>query len=189
MLKTNTKTLVLISTLAAMSTALMFFPQFPILPAFGWLKFDFADVPALVAAVAISPVSGGMIVILRCLLHFIIMPDGLLFSEIGNIVVSFALVVSTGIMTKHLFKNKPNKTKLIFILPIATMLQICAAILSNLYIMIPLYGKFVDFNAIGISNYIFYGVIPFNFIKDVVSCVMFYLIYRYLYPLIQKHLY
>ncbi len=189
MLKTNTKTLVLISVIAAMSTALMFFPQFPIFPGFGWLKFDFADVPALLAGVAISPVAGGIIVVLRGILHFILMPDGLLFSEIGNITVSFCLVVSAGLMSKYLFKDKLMKNKLLLVLPIASLFQIGAAILSNLFIMIPLYGKFVDFNAIGIDNYIFYGVIPFNLIKDAVSCIMFYLIYRYIFPLVRKQMY
>lgn len=189
MLKTNTKTLVLMSVLAAMSTAFMFFPQFPILPGFSWLKFDFADIPALLASVAINPVAGGIIVVLRGVLHFIIMPDGLLFSEIGNIIVSFALVVSSGCMSRYLFKNMLMKHKLLLVLPIASVIQIGASILSNLYIMIPLYGKFVDFNAIGIDNYILYGVIPFNLVKDAASCIVFYLLYKYIYPLIQKRLY
>ena len=74
-----------------------------------------------------------------------------------------------------------NKYKLLITLPIASIAQVCAAILGNYFLMIPLYGIQATANA-----YIIGGVIPFNLIKDVLVCVVFYFIYVLVYPKIQK---
>jgi ribokinase len=63
-MKTNTKTIVLVGVLAALSYVLMIFPKIPgIIPAFPWLDIDFSDVPALLAAVAVSPIAGVLVVL------------------------------------------------------------------------------------------------------------------------------
>jgi len=46
----------------------------------------------------------------------------------------------------------------------------------------------VNFDEIGKSVYIFAGVVPFNAIKDVVTCIVFGLVYKYARPHLAKFL-
>ena len=68
-MKLNTKIIVYIGLLAAIATVLMFFPHFPVLSAVPFLKVDFADVPALLASVTISPIFGIVIEFIKNLFH------------------------------------------------------------------------------------------------------------------------
>ena len=60
-----------ISLLAAIAVVLMYF-DFPIIPAFPWLKIDLSEVPALMGGFAYGPVAGGVIVVLKVFLRFLI---------------------------------------------------------------------------------------------------------------------
>lgn len=183
-MKTNTKTMVLVGVLSALSYVLMIFPKIPgIIPAAPWLDIDFSDVPALLAAVGVSPVAGVLVVAIKNILHLTVTSTGAV-GELSNFICGASLVLTCGITTKYLFKKTVNKVKLLVTLPIACIAQIIAAILGNFYLMIPLYG--IQATA---KEYILGGVIPFNIIKDVLVCVVFYLIYVLVYPKIQKRLY
>lgn len=189
MMNTKTKSMVLIGVLAAMSSALMFFPHFPLIPAFPWLDFDFSDVPSLLAAVAISPVAGGIIVLIKNVIHLSISSTAMI-GELANFIICFSFVVTAGLLSKYCFRNKLMTRKLIPVLLIASVVQVVAASLVNYFIMIPLYSAFVNFTELGGAQYyILAGVVPFNLIKDLIVCVAFYLVYRYVYPHVQKQLY
>ena len=183
MLKPNTKTIVLIGVLSALAAVLMIFPKFPILPTFPWLDVDFSDVPALLASVGISPIAGVLVVLIKNLIHLTMTSTGGV-GELSNFICGTALVLTCGLTTKYMLKKAVNKKKLLLTLPISIVAQLVAAILGNLYLMIPLYGI-----EAGAREYIIGGVIPFNFIKDVLVCVVFYIIYVLVYPKIQKRLY
>lgn len=182
-MKTNTKTIVLVGVLSALATVLMIFPKFPILPAFPWLDVDFSDVPALLASVSISPFVGVLVVLIKNLIHLTMTSTGGV-GEISNFICGTALVLTCGIATKYLFRRTANRKKLLATLPVACVAQVIAAILGNYYLMIPLYGIQATAN-----EYIISGVIPFNIIKDILVCVVFYFIYVLVYPKIQKNLY
>ena len=183
MLKPNTKTIVLIGVLSALSFGLMIFPHFPIIPAYSFLDVDFSDVPALLGAVAVHPVAGLLIVLIKNILHLPISSTGFV-GELSNFICGATLVLSTGLFTRCLMKNTPYKKKLLFVLPVASLFQLVAAILGNYFLMIPLFNIQAMAKA-----YILGGVIPFNLIKDALVCVVFYFVYTLVYPKIQKRLY
>lgn len=56
----KTSKLIKISLLSAIAIILMYF-DFPIIPAFPWLKIDLSDVPALLGAFGFGPVAGVII--------------------------------------------------------------------------------------------------------------------------------
>ncbi len=183
-MKTNTKTIVLVGVLSALAYVLMIFPKIPgIIPAFPWLDVDFSDVPALLASVAVSPLAGVLVVLIKNLIHLTMTSTGGV-GELSNFICGAALVLTCGITTKYMFCKTVNKIKLPFTLFLATLAQLVAAILGNYFLMIPLYG--IQATA---HEYIIGGVIPFNLIKDVLVCVVFYLIYVLVYPKIQKRMY
>ena len=56
----RTSKLVKISLLSAIALILRYI-EFPIIPAFSWLQFDFSDVPAMLGAFGFGPIAGVII--------------------------------------------------------------------------------------------------------------------------------
>ena len=57
-MKRNTKHLVTLAMLAAVSVLLMYLVRFPIFPAAPFLEYDMADVPILIGTFLLGPISG-----------------------------------------------------------------------------------------------------------------------------------
>lgn len=169
--------------LTAMSTILYVYPTFPIIPAFPWLKIDFADIPALLAGVLINPVIGGIVVLIRNSIHLLISSTGMV-GELSNFIISAAFVVfASSVATLIAKKKEPKTVNLIFTMLLAMFMQVVVATLCNKYLMIPLYGIQGD-----PSEYILMGVVPFNLIKTSMSSVVFLLIYKALIPKIRRYI-
>lgn len=185
-MKSKAKAITLVGILAAMSSVLYIFPTFPIFPVFPWLEIDFADAPALLASVTVSPLAGGAIVLIRNTVHVMFGSSTGTVGELSNFMISFMFVVSAGFITFLKSKNRlPSVRQVVFALPLAAAVQVTVATVVNKYIMIPLYG--ISFEQ-GPGYYIFYGVIPFNLIKVSINCIIFVLIYRFVVPRIKKYL-
>ncbi len=183
----DTKTIVLTGVLSSLAIVLSFFPKIPgIIPIAPWLDIDFADTPALFASVSVSPVAGVLVVLIKNLLHWLLGSSTGGVGELSNFLCGSALVLSCGIINKLIFKNKLNKIKLPVTLLIAAMCQLIVSVLTNYYLMVPLYG---DKLPTDVKTYILSGVVPFNIIKDVLVCVVFYILFVLVYPKIQKRLY
>lgn len=169
--------------LTAMSTILYVYPTFPIIPAFPWLKIDFADVPALFASVLINPIFGGVVVLIRNTIHLLISSTGMV-GELSNFIISASYVMFAGIVVKLVSrKNHFSVVRLIISMFCAMVVQVAVATLCNKYIMIPLYGIQGD-----PMEYVLMGVVPFNLIKTAMSSAIFVLIYRALIPKIKRYI-
>ena len=167
--------------LAAMSTILYVYPTFPIIPAFPWLKIDFADIPALFASILVNPILGGVVVLIRNTIHLLMSSTGMV-GELSNFIISASFIMFAGILSKGLSRNKELSVfKVIITMICAIVVQVTVAALCNNYIMIPLYGIQGD-----PKEYIMMGVIPFNLIKTAMSSTIFTLIYVSLVPKIRR---
>ena len=124
-----------------------------------------------------------MVVAVKNILHLTVSTTGGV-GEISNFICGAALVFTAGILVKIIMKNHLNKIKLLVVLPLSCIAQLIAAIASNYFLMIPLYG--IQSAA---GEYILGAVIPFNLIKDALVCIAFYIIYVLVYPKIQKRMY
>ena len=168
----NLNKMVKISLLAAIAVVLMYF-DFPIIPAFPWLKIDLSEVPALMGGFAYGPITGGIIVILKVILRFLLKGTGTAFvGEIANIIVGLALVVPAAYIYH---RNKSKKTAIIGMFSGALVMQI-AGILANIYILLPLYG--MQMEGAALANYVFLGIVPFNAVKALMVSVITYLLYK-----------
>lgn len=169
--------------LTAMSTILYVYPTFPIIPAFPWLKIDFADVPALFAAFLINPIVGGVVVLIRNTIHLLISSTGMV-GELSNFIISALFVMSAGIFSRLFAKNKSQTLpRIVITMFVAMLVQVLVASLCNKYIMIPLYGIQGD-----PAEYILMGVVPFNLIKTAMSSALFVIIYKALVPKIKRYI-
>ena len=164
---TNLNKTIKVSLLVAISVVLMYF-DFPIIPAFPWLQIDLSEVPALMGGFAYGPITGGIIVILKVILRFLLKGTGTAFvGEIG-----LALVVPAAYIYH---RNKSKKTAIIGMFSGALVMQI-AGILANIYILLPLYG--MQMEGAALANYVFLGIVPFNAVKALMVSVITYLLYK-----------
>ncbi len=100
--KLNTRYLVVTAMLSAVAFVLMFL-EFPIpmlIPAF--IKMDLSDLPALIGAFSLGPVSGVLISLLKNVLHIIIKgtsTGGV--GELANFLMGAAFSAVAGLIYKH----------------------------------------------------------------------------------------
>jgi riboflavin transporter len=169
-------TMLKISLLSAVAALLMYF-DFPILPAFDWLKIDFSDVPALIGAFAYGPIAGVVIEGLKILLKFLLQgtrTGGV--GELANFIIGASFVIPAGLIYA---RNKTRKTAAIGLVAATISMSVVAA-LANYFVFVPLYSNFLP--ALKENSYVItymtYGVLPFNLIKGTMISVITLLIYK-----------
>ena len=194
------KRLLLIVTagvLAAISTILRFLEiPLPLLPTF--LKLDFSNVPALIGGLALGPVAGSAILLVKNLIY-LPFSQTLGVGEFADFIISLTLVLTAALFYKN---NKSRKGAIIGMTTGSAIMSFVAGPLMNYFVLIPFYaavyfGSSVD--AIiqlaatanpGIDSlwaYILYAVVPFNIVKCLAVCVVTGLLYKPLSPLLHKY--
>ena len=195
MLSSNTKNLVRISVLSAIAFILMYleFPLAAIFPAF--LKFDISDLPAILGSLAMGPVSGVLIQVMKNILHAVV--KGVETGGVGqlaNALTGSAWVVPIGLIYKH---NKTKKTAIKALIAGAISMVIVAAF-ANYYMLLPFYATIMPVEAIikmgsvinpNITDYltlVIYGITPFNIFKTIALSVITMLVYKKISPILHK---
>jgi riboflavin transporter FmnP len=168
--------MVKISFLTAIAAIFMYY-DFPILPAFNWLKIDFSDIPALIGAFAYGPIAGIVIEGLKINIRFLMKGSetgGI--GELANFIIGVSFVVPAGLIYT---KNKTRKNAIISMV-IATVAMSVVGALANIYLLIPLYVNFLPAlkESSYVIKYITYGVVPFNLIKGILVSGITLLIYK-----------
>ncbi len=194
--RTNTKTLAKIGLLAAVSVVVMML-KFPLFFAPPFYKLDFSEVPVLIGAMALGPVAGAAIELVKVLLNFVI--DGTTtggVGELANFLMGCSLVVPASMIYQ---RNKTFKGAVIGIIVGIVSLTIIGAIL-NYFLLLPVYSvvynmpiqAFVDMgNALNsaivdLETFVLYAVVPFNLLKGVAVSAITLLVYKKLSPILQK---
>lgn len=192
--RTDTSKVVKIGMLSAVSIVLMMFEiSFPIFPFF--LKMDISDIPALVGTVAMGPLAGVLIELIKNVLHlFKTSTAGV--GELANFLTGIALVVPIGVMYK---KNHTLKNFVIGSI-IGACVMVVVACVFNYYILIPAFAKAFGTDIeefVGIANavtpmvvdfktLIFFSIAPFNLLKAVIVAPVAYLVCKVLKPVFNR---
>lgn len=158
--------------LAAIALILMYF-EFPVLPAFSFLKIDLSDIPALIGAFAFGPIAGVLIEGLKNILAFLVkgtQTGGV--GELANFIVGASFVFTAGIIYKH----KKTRNNAIISLLAAIFVMLVAAVLANYFVFIPLYFKGMPTK--DLIHYMVFGIVPFNLIKATLISAVTVLIYK-----------
>lgn len=172
--QSNTKLskMIKISLLGAIAVVLMFI-EFPVLPAFPWLKMDLSELPVLMGAFAFGPVVGVVIEALKIVLHLLLKGTETGFvGELANFIVGVSLVVPASYIYN---RNKSKKTAIIGMI-VGTITMEIVAILANIYLLMPLFG--MVYNAEDTLKYVAAGLIPFNGIKAILVSVVTFAVYK-----------
>lgn len=207
--RSRTHKIAVTAMLSAAATVLMFL-EFPIpflIPSF--VELDFSELPALLAAFSLGPVSGVVV----CLVKNVI--KGLLFSGTGgvgemcNFLLGICFVIPAGLIYRY---KKTRSGALVGALAGAVIMAVCS-IPVNYFISYPVYTKFLPIDVI-ISMYqeiitSFNGLLarvgapalpsvngllgcliafnaPFTLLKGLLDMGLCFLVYKPLSPLLHK---
>ena len=184
-----------IGVLSACAIILMYldFP-IPLMPPF--LKFDFAEVPALLGAFSLGPVAGVLIELIKNLAHLPVSSTGFV-GELANFLVCGGFVLVAGLM----YKQRHTIRQAVFALLSATVAMVIIGVVCNYYINLPFYINVMGFDMdkiIGITNgvgntlvhdmftFLLWVIVPFNLIKGLLTSLIIGLIYKRVSPLLHN---
>lgn len=167
--------------LAALSTVLYLFARFPIFSVFPFsvLDMDFSDIPALIGGFAMGPVSGVLIVLIKCVIK-LATSETMFIGELSNFIVGVSLVLPATLFYKY---HKTLKGAIISLV-IAVVINAAVSVVNNYFITVPLYSQFAPtIMDVRVEFACYYGL-AFNLLKSVVASVVTLLLYKRLSPLL-----
>lgn len=178
-----------IGILSALSSILYYikFNLPALFPSF--LEIHFSMLPALLATLALGPVEGAIVIIIRFLLK-LPSTSTVIVGEIADLVIGILVVVPVGLFYKF---NKTKKGGLISII-MACLLWIVFGVLSNVF-TIPLYLELFFKGNVSIlvkalsiipginesnymAKYLLFGALPFNSLLAIMVCLITYFTYK-----------
>ena len=168
----NTNKMVKISLLSAIAVILMYF-DFPILPAFPYLKIDLSDVPALLGGFGFGPLAGVLIELVKNIVILLIKGTSTGFvGEFANFIIGVSLILPAS----FIYSRSKSKKSAIIGMVIGTISIEVIGILANVYILLPLYN--MPLSGAELLKYVTTGLLPFNGIKAIMVSVLTYVLYK-----------
>ena len=181
-----------VAMLSAVAYVLMFL-EFPIpflIPSF--IKMDFSELPALVAAFAYGPVAGVAVCLVKNVIHLLNTQTGGV-GELSNFILGAVFVFTAG----SIYKKMHSKKGAIIGATLGALIMAVISIVTNYYIVYPIYTAFMPMEAIieayrlilpSVSNLwqcLFVFNLPFTFIKGICSVIITFLIYKPISPILK----
>ena len=169
----------------------MFFSfNVPLMPSF--IKLDFSELPALIAAFGFGPLSGATVCLVKNLVNLLFTTTGGV-GELSNFLLGVAYVVPAGLIYQ---KIKTRKGALVGSLT-GCVISSIYCLPHNYFLIYPLFGKFVlpleailgmyqtlNPNVDGLFQAIATFNVPFTFAKEVLTAAIAFLIYKKLSPML-----
>lgn len=188
----STSVMMKISMLGVVSFLLMYFEApLPFMP--GFLKMDLSDIPSVVGGLALGPVAGVLIQLLKNVLKFMFNTHTGGVGELANFFIGGSFVFILSLFYKY---NKTKKGALIGCV-VATMTMSLVGSVANYFVLIPFYAKIMPIDAIiamgsavnGLIHnqftLVLYGVLPFNIIKGILLSIITAMIYKKVSPILK----
>ncbi len=168
----RTAIFVRIGVLSALGLMLRFhLLQISILPAAPFLKYDPADIPAILAGFAMGPLAGFAVEVLKNLLAIVAgMAPGGLVGESANTLAGGVFVLVSAIIY---WRRKSRGTAIIGMIA-ATVVAALAMAVANYYIFLPIWGIPME----QLKTYAIRFILPFNLLKFAISSVLTFLLYK-----------
>lgn len=180
--------------LTAMAVLLMYLEiPLPFMPVF--LKFDFAELPALIGAFALGPVWAVVIELLKNLIHLPV-TQTMGIGELSNFVTGVIYVVTAGLIYKKIRTRKGAAISMVA----STIVLALIAVPVNAFITLPLYASAMGFSTeaiIGMCtevnplvkdklSLLLAVFVPFNLFKGIVVGLITFFVYKPISKLINK---
>ena len=195
MKNTKIRFITITAILGALATVLQMF-EFPIpvlIPNF--VKFDFSDLPAILATFLVSPISGVAVCLIKNVIH-IATSNSAGKGELANFLTSVCCVLPAGII----YKLKPTKKMAVVAMLIGSLVSGFTSIFINYFITYPFYmnamgfpleailGMYKELNGsvVTLWDCLIWFNAPFTFMKFMVCSVIVFFIYKPLSKAIKK---
>ena len=187
------RALVVTAILGAVGFVLMFLEfGVPIMPSF--IKFDFSELPALIASFAFGPIYGVVVCFLKNALHLLVTSTAGV-GELANFLMGIFFVVPAGLI----YRFKKSRTSALIGSLIGAAVMGMACVLINYFLIYPIYYQIMIPEPVILSAYqaILPGVdsiwksllifnLPFTAVKGLVVSLICFLIYKKLSPILKK---
>ncbi|MEK4024371.1 ECF transporter S component [Sporosarcina sp. FSL W7-1283] len=170
--------LILIAVLGSISTVLMQF-NFPLPALPGFLKFDFSEVPAVVAIMTMGPVAGIGVELLKNIMYWFLSgsPTGVPVGEIANFATGVMFIMP---IYWIYMKYRTTKGLAAGLIAGTTAMAIGMSVL-NYFVFFPMYTYFLGMPAVtgdALYKMVILGILPFNLIKGVILLAISLMLYR-----------
>lgn len=188
----NTRAITMTAILSAAATILQMFEfNVPIMPSF--LKLDFSDLPAMLAAFAFGPVSGIAVCLVKNVVNLFISTS----AGIGSLANFLTGAVMVGVAGLIYRRGKNRKSALIGSVVGALSMGLCS-LLINYFIVYPVYAKLFggmdkillmysailpQVNTLWSALLIFN--LPFTIVRGLLTALITFVIYKKLSPLLK----
>ena len=178
----------MLSALATLLMILEFSVPF-LMPEF--IKLDFSEMPALIAAFSMGPISGVTVCLIKNLIHLTVSTTSGV-GELANFLLGCAFVLPAGLIYYY---RKNRKMALIGSLMGAFAMAVISLPI-NYFVTYPFYSHFMPLEMIiGAYQKIVPGVdglfwcllffnVPFTFLKGVLNAAITFLVYKHISPFI-----
>ena len=189
----KTRKLTVTALLAAVSTVLTLLNfSIPIMPSF--IKMDFSDLPALLAAFSFGPLSGIAVCLVKNIFNLFLSSGG-----IGGALSNFLLGVLFVTPAGWLYQRKKNRMGALVGSLIGAFSMSVIGIFTNYYIVYPIYTAFLPMETIikmyqVINPYVtdlwtalIYMNFPFTLVKGLLNVAIAFLIYKRLSPILHGY--
>ena len=175
-----------VGMLTALAEVLMIldFPLPMLIPSF--VKMDFSELPALVAAFVISPLAGGAVCLLKNVIHLFFTTTGGI-GEVCNFLLGAMMVLSAG----FIYKYRKTRGGAVIACLAGCLVMALSSILINYYISYPVYFNIFAPEPVIIEAYqklnpavnnlwdaLIWFNAPFTFVKGLLVSIITFVIYK-----------
>ncbi len=196
---TSVQFITITAVLTAIATVLQYLEiAIPIMPSF--VKFDFSDLPAVLAAFLVSPVSGIFVCLLKNVIHMAVSQSAGV-GELCNFILGIAMVIPAWLM----YKIKPTKKTALIAMIVGSLITAAVSLPVNYFITYPFYQNALHFpidailsaynelpGGIGSGITTLWDALlifnaPFTFAKFMIDSLIVFFIYKPLAKAIRKN--
>ena len=199
-LEGNTRKLVMTAMLSAVSTVLLLFNfPIPLMPSF--IKFDFSELPALIASFSMGPMWGVLVCFIKNLINLLMKFETFGVGELSNFLLGVSLVLPAGLF----YRWKGGRRGALIGCLVGSFLMAAMTLPLNYFLIYPIYatvfvpGASVEEGLraiIGLYQLILPSVdsllecllifnAPFTLVKGLVNTLLCFLVYKPLSRFIQ----
>ena len=170
--------MVIIAMLGSVGTILMQL-NFPLPAIPGFLKFDFAEIPAVLAILTMGPVAGITVELIKNVLHWFLSgsPTGVPVGELANFTTGLLFILPIYYVFNKFRTTKGLTTGLIA----GTVSMAVGMSLLNYVVFLPMYTYFLNMPAVtgdALYTMIVLGILPFNIIKGIIITTISILLFN-----------
>lgn len=191
----NVRGLTVTGMLSAIAIILMLF-DFPLGFAPSFYKLDLSEVPVLIGAFTLGPLTGLTIEFIKILGNLLINgTDTACIGELSNFLIGASLILPSAII----YNKKKTKKGATIGLMVGTVTLVIVGSMFNAFLLLPIYanafhmpiealiemGTVINPNINNLSTFILFVVAPFNLLKGVVVSIITLLLYKKISPIIK----